>query len=219
MQHNKKRHLSTPGYDRLKHVKLEKPENAFTIREYKPEDRAKVVEMVTGGLLEFAQTEAQKKSTKEFTDQTINRDLNTLEKQTREKNLPFNRRFWVAVQGDKIIGCISLQPTMMAPRDSTKSANIHSLSVLPDHRKKGVATKLLETLEKHCAECKIETIKLTTQTNLTGAIKLYEKHGYTLKTRETWNGLELLKYTKPTPKPEVVDEPAVTSRKREFSAV
>lgn len=190
----------------------------YTIREYAPADREQVVNMVVNGLLEFAKTPEQKASTRKYTDDTVNRDLNTLEKQMREGSLPFNRRFWVAVEGDKIIACISLKPTMMQPRESKKSANIHSLSVAPSHRRQGVAAKLLETLEKHCAQQGIQTIKLTTQENLKPAVRFYQNHGYTVDKKERWGALNLLKLSKPTPElqadHDAANEPAANPRKR-----
>lgn len=183
-------------------------EDDVTIREYQHKDHDPVVKLVSDGLMEFAKTYNEQVSTQKYIDTSLKVQLNSIKNKTAKNNLPFNHRFWVAEQGGKVVGTIGLKPTPMQRSDSKASAYIFALSVSSDLRKRGIASKLLNKLEAHCAEAGIEKIKLNTESILTAAIRFYERKGYTrdLKNCKPWGALDLFRYEKATPSLEAEPE-------------
>lgn len=57
-------------------------------------------------------------------------------------------------------------------------ARIYSLAVYPHLRGKGIATQLLQDLEERAKALGYQMMSLEVREDNSGAIKLYEKHGY-----------------------------------------
>lgn len=78
---------------------------------------------------------------------------------------------WVAVVDDKIVGTVSVLP-------QPEWLYIRSMAVAPEARGLGIAHKLIEAIERYAATESFDRLFLYTTYFSTGAIDLYEKHGF-----------------------------------------
>jgi len=62
-----------------------------------------------------------------------------------------------------------------------KLGYVHSLYVSPEHRKKGIASKLLQEAMKNARDMGVSEIHITTRFDNKPAINLYRKHGLVRK--------------------------------------
>jgi ribosomal protein S18 acetylase RimI-like enzyme len=149
------------------------------------------------GLLEFCDTEELKQSTINYHNKHFNKTVNFLTKIIDTKFHQFNKRAWVATDssGD-IIGTILVQPVARKPLNDRNGVDIANVYVDPEFRGTGISQRLLETAENHCIYYKIQNMYLTTQNNLTRAIKFYEKAGYVLTSQRCWQAYVLMRYKK-----------------------
>ena len=86
---------------------------------------------------------------------------------------PLNK-ILVAYDEDKIVGFIDYMITF-------NSATISQIAVLPNYRKKGLGSKLLEEMEKSFPkeiDDVVETITLEVRESNVNAISFYKKNGY-----------------------------------------
>lgn len=79
----------------------------------------------------------------------------------------------LAYDSDTPIGCGAVKPY------EGKTAEIKRMYVLPEHRSKGVADKMLKELEAWAKELDFNECILETGKTQKAAIRLYEKNGYT----------------------------------------
>jgi GNAT superfamily N-acetyltransferase len=82
---------------------------------------------------------------------------------------------WVAYSGAAAAGCILLRPL---PHLGA-AAEIKRLYVRPGYRGRGIASLLLQTLEKFAIQSGINWLYLDTKDNLHDAIAFYARHDYT----------------------------------------
>ncbi|XP_078589991.1 putative N-acetyltransferase 14 [Branchiostoma floridae x Branchiostoma japonicum] len=83
-------------------------------------------------------------------------------------------RFWVVVCGGKIAGTVALD------RTSDTVAELKRMSVLPEYRRRGVATRLMNRFEEFCKSDGVKEIFLTTSFVQLEAVRLYQKCGYVI---------------------------------------
>lgn len=62
-----------------------------------------------------------------------------------------------------------------------KSVFIHAIYVKQEYRSRGVSDSLIKYLEEYCKREGLDTIEGNVTTNLTQAIKFYEKQGFKIK--------------------------------------
>jgi GNAT superfamily N-acetyltransferase len=84
---------------------------------------------------------------------------------------------WVAIVDDKIVGTASVLP-------EPEWLYVRSMAVVPSARGMGIATKLLDVIEAYAIGERFEKLFLYTTYFSTGAVELYEKHGY-IRGRDT----------------------------------
>ena len=113
----------------------------------------------------------------------------------------FNKRAWVATDGDNIVGTIILQPLPRKHINDKNGASITNFYVAPKFRGTGIAQRLIETVETHCIKHNIKNVHLVTQSNLTRAIRFYEKAGYVTTGQKQWQSYILIYYKKQLIKP------------------
>jgi putative acetyltransferase len=78
----------------------------------------------------------------------------------------------LAYEHDKPLGCGAI-------KEFGKNAmEVKRMYVLPDHRKKGIASQVLSELEKWAKELQVDRCVLETGKRLPEAIALYKKKGY-----------------------------------------
>lgn len=82
----------------------------------------------------------------------------------------------VAQIDHKIVGFIL---SLTYKINKIQAGHIFTIDVLVEHRRKGVASKLLRELERSLTEKNIKTCFLEVRTDNVAALKLYQKHGYT----------------------------------------
>lgn len=80
--------------------------------------------------------------------------------------------FWVAMQGDVIVGCVGLKPL------SSTASEIKRLLVLPEHRGAEVAVGLMEAVYQRAREGGITHLYLGTGGGKPRALRFYEKQGF-----------------------------------------
>ncbi|MFT3744101.1 MAG: GNAT family N-acetyltransferase [Pyrinomonadaceae bacterium] len=91
---------------------------------------------------------------------------------------------WVAVVDGKIAGTASVLP-------EPEWLYIRSLGVVPEARGLGIANKMMAAIEEYAVGAGFDKLFLYTTYFSTGAIELYEKHGFTRgrdTTAEEWYG-------------------------------
>lgn len=85
--------------------------------------------------------------------------------------VPLTRRYIVAIDGSSIIGYAGIAL-------AGEVADIHTLTVIPDYRRRGIATTMLDDLEEWAREKKVSAVMLEMREGNTEAQPLYEKAGY-----------------------------------------
>ena len=90
--------------------------------------------------------------------------------------VPRTRKYIVAVDASEIVGYggIALAGDV---------ADIHTLTVIPSHRKQGIATEMLRQLEEWGVAKEVVAFMLEMREGNTEAQPLYEKHGYSVVSR------------------------------------
>ena len=100
---------------------------------------------------------------------------------------------WVATVNEKIVGTTSVLP-------EPEWLYIRSLGVVPEARGLGIANKMLAAIEEYAVDAGFDKLFLYTTYFSTGAIELYEKHGFIHgrdTTAEEWYGTPGLAMQKP----------------------
>ena len=90
--------------------------------------------------------------------------------------VPRTRKYIVAIEEKEIVGYggIALAGDV---------ADIHTLTVIPSHRRKGIASHMLHELESWGHEKKVTAFMLEMREGNVEAQPLYEKHGYSIVSR------------------------------------
>jgi len=90
--------------------------------------------------------------------------------------VPRTRKYIVAVDANELVGYggIALAGDV---------ADIHTLTVVPSHRKRGIATEMLRQLEAWGVDKEVSAFMLEMREGNTEAQPLYEKHGYSIVSR------------------------------------
>jgi putative acetyltransferase len=81
---------------------------------------------------------------------------------------------WLAFAGEEPVGCIVLRGIGWPPA----SGEVKRLYVRASHRKRGLADRLLRTLEQQAIQLGYEWLYLDTKDDLENAIRFYKRHGY-----------------------------------------
>lgn len=80
----------------------------------------------------------------------------------------------VAYTGDRAIGCGCWKPY------DAVTAELKHMFVLPDYRREGVALQIVHALEEHAVASGCHKAVLETGTEMTDAIRFYQRAGYRL---------------------------------------
>ncbi|HXO95599.1 MAG TPA: GNAT family N-acetyltransferase [Chthoniobacterales bacterium] len=81
---------------------------------------------------------------------------------------------WLAFANEEPVGCIVLRG-LSSP---AASGEVKRLYVRACHRERGLADRLLRTLEQHAIQVGYEWLYLDTKDDLENAIRFYKRHGY-----------------------------------------
>lgn len=81
-------------------------------------------------------------------------------------------RFWLAIQGDKLIGTIAVEES------DADTAKLKRMFVLPEFQGTGVGQKLFDTALNFAKENGYKKIKLNTDKIMNRAHRFYEKNGF-----------------------------------------
>ena len=90
--------------------------------------------------------------------------------------VPRTRKYVVAMDDNELVGYggIALAGNV---------ADIHTLTVIPTYRKRGIATEMLRLLENWANEKEVTAFMLEMREGNAEAQPLYEKHGYSVVSR------------------------------------
>lgn len=168
----------------------------IVIRPMQTNEISKVLQLELDGLIEFCESEEHVAATRTFHEKRENRVFKMMEKDCLNHYPQYNRKVWVAVKGTNVLGSIAIKPRMYKKLADRSSAEIYNMYVIKDQRGTGLAQQLIQTAERHCKREKIKALHLTTQDNLTRAIRFYEKVGYSLTHEKKWDSYQLLYYKK-----------------------
>jgi ribosomal-protein-alanine N-acetyltransferase len=90
--------------------------------------------------------------------------------------VPRTRKYVVALEENELIGYAGIAV-------AGDVADIHTLTVIPTHRRRGIASELLHQLEDWAKEKGIHAFMLEMREGNSEAQPLYEKHGYSVVSR------------------------------------
>ncbi len=90
--------------------------------------------------------------------------------------VPKSRKYLVAHEAGKIIGYAGIAL-------AGDVADIHNIAVIPSHRKKGIASHLLDELERWAIDKGVVALMLEIREGNSQAQPLYEKRGYKVISR------------------------------------
>ena len=90
--------------------------------------------------------------------------------------VPNTRKYIVATEANVIVGYAGIAL-------AGNVADIHTLTVIPSHRKQGIATSMLHQLEEWGRSKDVEAFMLEMREGNTEAQPLYEKRGYSVVSR------------------------------------
>lgn len=172
----------------------------YTIRHIQSDEIGQFLDINLAGLLEFATSSDKIKGTNTYFNRIRSKEQARLQKYCEKINDPtfVKQKAWIAIDNStgKIIGTMLIKKRDPRSRD-TKGIQLDHVCVIPSWRGTGVAQDLLSTVENYCKQSKIPTIYLTTQDNLTRAIKFYEKQNFQyIKTQKFMDSYDLLYYSK-----------------------
>ena len=90
---------------------------------------------------------------------------------------------FVYIEDDEVVAFISAETFVRKHPllNTEKSCHINDLYVDEDHKRKGIATKLIDHLIEYCNSIDIETIELYVWSFNSEAIALYEKLGFKVR--------------------------------------
>jgi ribosomal protein S18 acetylase RimI-like enzyme len=83
---------------------------------------------------------------------------------------------WLATIANASIGCVALRPLVKFAH----SGEVKRLYVQPQHRGRGIAAALYQSLEKYARECGYEWLYLDTTDDMVAAQRFYAALGYEL---------------------------------------
>lgn len=83
----------------------------------------------------------------------------------------------VALSGDEIVGYLSAEPASHIHRQS-RFLEIGNLGVHPDHRRQGIASRLLKECETWADQEGYTRLELTCYSKNSGALAYYEQEGF-----------------------------------------
>jgi len=90
--------------------------------------------------------------------------------------VPRTRKYVVALEENELIGYSGIAI-------AGDVADIHTLSIVPTHRNRGIASEMLRQLESWAMEKGIHAFMLEMREGNAEAQPLYEKHGYSIVSR------------------------------------
>jgi ribosomal-protein-alanine N-acetyltransferase len=90
--------------------------------------------------------------------------------------VPRTRKYLVALDENELIGYSGIAI-------AGDVADIHTLSIVPTHRNRGIASEMLRQLESWAMEKGIHAFMLEMREGNAEAQPLYEKHGYSIVSR------------------------------------
>jgi [ribosomal protein S18]-alanine N-acetyltransferase len=90
--------------------------------------------------------------------------------------VPRTRKYVVALEENELIGYAGIAL-------AGDVADIHTLTVIPTHRRRGIASEMLRQLESWAMEKGIHAFMLEMREGNAEAQPLYEKHGYSVVSR------------------------------------
>ena len=90
--------------------------------------------------------------------------------------VPRTRKYLIAQNGNQIVGYAGIAI-------AGDIADIHTLTVVPEFRRRGIASEMLRNLEQWALEKKVVAVMLEMREGNAEAQPLYEKYGYRVVSR------------------------------------
>ena len=135
------------------------------IRRFEEKDTKKVSELIIDTL--------RKTNIKDYSADLIENYVNNFQPENVLKRASWTH-FYVAEEKDNIIGCGAIAPYW----DKVDESSLFTIFISPEHQRKGIRQKIIETLEKD--EYFLRAKRIEIPASIT-AVPFYKKMGYSYK--------------------------------------
>jgi len=143
--------------------------NAFLIRPYEPADHAAVRALVIDINRELAPT-AMRAAFEDYIARSLRDEIDRIPEYYAARR----GCFFVALAGDTLVGIFGLEGL------ETEAAELRRMYVHRDHRRGGIARRLLDHAEEICRQAGCHRLTLSTSELQPAALTLYRRSGYRL---------------------------------------
>jgi putative acetyltransferase len=147
--------------------------NALLIRPYEPADHAAVRALVVEVNRELAPA-AMRAAFEDYIARSLRDEIDRIPEYYAARG----GRFFVALAGDTLVGIFGLEGL------NTAAAELRRMYVQPDHRRGGMARRMLDYAEQACRFAGCSRLTLSTSELQPAALALYRSSGYNLVREE-----------------------------------
>lgn len=151
-------------------------ESAIDIRPFRIDDAAHVRDLFVR-VNRLLAPPAMKQAFEDFIAASLKEEIDRIDSYYGRKR----GGFWVAVEGEKIVGMFGLEPS------STEAMELRRMYVDPDARRRGIARRMLGFAEDECRRRNLFRMDLSTSELQGDALSLYRNAGYQLVREEVAN--------------------------------
>ena len=148
-------------------------ETAIRIRPFEIDDAAQVRDLFVR-VNRLLAPPAMKQAFEEYIAISLEEEIDQISSYYRRKR----GGFWVAVDGEKVVGMFGLEPS------STEAMELRRMYVDPDARRRGIARRMLSFAEDECRRRDRPRMDLSTSELQGDAMSLYRNSGYQLVREE-----------------------------------
>ena len=97
---------------------------------------------------------------------------------------------------NKIVACVFVEPAAVDLDGGVKAVHVHSLTVSPKHRRRGIASRLLKLIKKKASKDRMLWIQLQVEHKQDRShellLSMYRQHGFIVKNFDCLSGQYLL---------------------------
>ena len=148
-------------------------ETAIRIRPFEIDDAAQVRDLFVR-VNRLLAPPAMKQAFEAYIATSLEEEIDQISSYYRRKR----GGFWVAVDGEKVVGMFGLEPS------STEAMELRRMYVDPDARRRGIARRMLSFAEDECRRRDRPRMDLSTSELQGDAMSLYRNSGYQLVREE-----------------------------------
>ncbi len=145
--------------------------DTVAIRQFQPGDAAAVREMFIRVNRDLAPPN-MRQAFESYVERSLAEEIGRIAEYYDDRR---GSTFWVAIDGDDLAGMFGLEKL------DHRRVEIRRMYVSPDHRRRGLAQKMLETAERIAGAAGYREIEASTSEIQDAALSLYRRSGYELR--------------------------------------